>query len=203
MSRDASPGVMFTPQLILFLHSLVLTNDRVKAVADAQLPETFDVDSFLEQENVAQKLAELREAAIAVAMENEDTIIARSINWAHADIADYFHFPESSVGPEYTNLSGVKLKNVANMPATMRHRIKKIKISPIVQAGQVITHTAEIELHDPMRANAEVARLKKIGEEMNYSAQERAQQLYEFLTELETIHNVRDAEFPLDDSEHD
>ena len=200
MTREAD-GIQWTPQLLLFVQSYVLTGDTEKALADAQLPETFKVDEFLQHPEVASKVSELNEAALNVAMENENTIIARAINWAKTDIADYFHFPESTAGPEYTNVSRIEVKNIENMPRTMRQRIKSIKVKPVHFQGMIITHTVELELHDPMKANAEVARLKKVGEEVSYSARERAQMLHEFLLELEDIHNVRDGEFPPDDEE--
>lgn len=199
MPREAS-AIEWSPALVLFIQTYVLNGgDADKARAEAMLPEDFDTTAFLAEPEVKDRISGLREAAITVAMENEDTIISRAINWAQADIADYFHFPESTRGPEFTNVAQIALRNIQNMPRTMRQRIKNLKVIPVQHQGVVVTHRVELELHDPMKANAEVARLKKVGEEISYSARERAQQLHDFLRELDEIHNVRDGEFPADD----
>ena len=193
-ARDAP--IEWTPQLIVFVQTYVLTGDTEKALKDAQLPEDFNTEAFLADPIVSDKITELREAALAVAMQTDDLVKAEFLNWAQCNVADYLVFQESAATPGAINAARTKLKDLGSLPATMQKRIKKISFQTTQHQGEVVACMPVIELHDPMKAMAEFARLHKIGEEVSYSARDRAQQLHEFLLELEGIHNVRDGEFP-------
>jgi hypothetical protein len=138
---------MLTEQKRRFAYQVIAHGDKLKAADFIGIDEA-TADEWLADPEVQAAIEHDRAAAIAVAGENRESVVARSINWANVDPGDYFE----TIGPDGEPLPGALgwsiLKGPAQLTTAQRRCIKKIKWSQ---------HGPEIEFYDAMRANRDVA----------------------------------------------
>jgi hypothetical protein len=175
---------MLTENKRRFAYQVVTTADVDKAAEFIGIDRA-TADEWLNDPDVQAAIAHDTAAAVAVAGESRETIIARMVNWANADIGDYFEqrpvAPPDPDGNAEPDAGGwFRLKSPGQLTADQRKRIKKIKWTQ---------HGPEIELHDPMRANRDLAEAYAIFEnkQEDKRPEDWATQLRELAGEMEKV----------------
>lgn len=132
-----------TPQKQAFAYHLARTGRVGESAKLAGYSHENTGSRLLAQDVVQELVAQELRKVISSEGESEESVIARAANWANGDIGDYFE----------PNTGWTQIKDLTDLSAEQRRRIKKVKITP----GE-FGNTIDLELHDPMKANAELAK---------------------------------------------
>lgn len=145
-------GFVWTRPRQIFVQLYVATDGDTKAAArDARLEE--DPEELLQIESVRTAIEELQQRVFARAFETRDSVISRLANVAEGNIVDYWDVECHPTRPGA--IMSIKPKDIRQMPLHMQKRIKKMSLKYTANGDA----NWEIEMHDPMMATRELARI--------------------------------------------
>lgn len=130
---------MLTERQRRFAYQVIATGDKMKAAEFVGIDEA-TADDWLKNAAVLAAIDHDTRAAVAVAGETRETILARLINIANGDLTEYF-VPGSG---------WQQLKDLDELTPEQRKRIKKVEWTQ---------HGPRIELHDPVRVTIQIAEM--------------------------------------------
>jgi len=174
-------GFVWTVPRQNFVKLYVATGDAKSAARDAKLPDDDKTSELLEHVSVKAAIAELHEQVLRRIHESEDTVLSRYSNIAEGNLLDYIDFGDLDHRGRVV-MGNIKPKDIRMMPRHMQQRVKKFKISHTNDNTNF-----EIELHDPMRANEQLAKLLGLDGTEQGSSADFAEQVFSFLQELDGL----------------
>lgn len=169
-----------TPMKMAFVYHLARTG-RVRKAAEmaGYSPNTAEVrgSNLLAEQIVQDALAEEIRRVCKAEGVSEEAVIARAASWAEANMADYFHGDWNA------------LKAPEELTEEQQKRIKKVKVTQGEYGA-----TIDLELHDAMKANTELAKylgmLDKHDESDMPSLEKMAEDLRHTLSAMDEVEGV-------------
>jgi len=179
-------GFVWTRPRQIFVQLYVATDGDAKAAArDARLEE--DPQELLDVPSVQAAIESLYEKVFARHFETRDSVISRLANVAEGNAVDYFDITAHPTRPGA--IQDMRPKDLRKLPIHMQKRVKKISLKYTAQGDQ----NWELELHDPMTATRELARILGLYNEENtdLDASDFAEAIHELLTKTDFEHQGR------------